>query len=123
MGKGKRAEKERIEENKDKVKIEVFTSPTCPHCRWAIKVSQEIEGERADVKVVETSTATREGSKRAEIYGVISVPTVFVKGPKSDIIAFRGTPMKKELNHAIDISLGRSQMPEKSQGFFSKIFG
>lgn len=106
-----------------KSKIEVFTSPTCPHCPRAVKLAKEIEAERDDVKVIETSTGTMSGHKRAETFNIMTVPTVLVKGPKHDIIGFRGPPMKKELNHAIDISLGLDNMPEKKQGFLSKIFG
>ncbi len=106
-----------------KSKIEVFTSPTCPHCPTALKLAKEIEATRDDVKVIETSTGTQAGHRRAEQFNIMTVPTVFVKGPKHDIIGFRGPPMRKELIHAVDISLGLSSLPEKKQGFLNKIFG
>jgi len=33
----------------EKSKIEVFTSPTCPHCPSAVKLAKELEQERDDV--------------------------------------------------------------------------
>jgi hypothetical protein len=48
-----------------KSKIEVFTSPTCPFCPSALKLALEIEKERSDVKVLESSTGTNQGQRRA----------------------------------------------------------
>lgn len=125
MARGKTRQKIESDSAEDtgKSKIEVFTSPTCPHCPTALRLAKEVESERDDVKVIETSTGTQQGHRRAEQFNIMTVPTVFVKGPKHDIIGFRGPPMKKELLHAIDISLGLSKLPEKKQGFLSRIFG
>jgi|FLOH01.1.fsa_nt_gi thioredoxin 1 len=93
-------------------KIEVFTSPTCPHCPSALNLAKQIEKERSDVKVIETSSISSQGRKRAQMYNVMSVPTVFVNGPHFDRIGFRGTPPKSKLLEAIDISLGLKEWTE-----------
>lgn len=105
------------------VKIEVFTSPTCPHCPSAVMLAQNVAKERADVKVVISSTATSEGSKRARLMDVMTVPTIFVKGSEFDRIGFRGTPPKSKLLDAVDISLGIKSWPDKSdsKSFLQKI--
>ncbi len=100
--------------------IELFTSPTCPHCPPAKMLAQKVAKERDDVKVVETSVATKQGSKRAKTLNVMSVPTVFVKGPEFDRIGFRGLPPKDKLVEAIDISLGLKEW-EEPKGFFERI--
>ena len=102
------------------VKIEVFTSPTCPHCPSAKMLAMQVQKERDDVKVIETSTATKQGSRRADLMNVMSVPTLFVKGPHFDRIGFRGTPSKDKLLEAIDISLGLKEW-EKPKTFVEKI--
>lgn len=105
-------------------KIEVFTSPTCPHCPSAVNLAKEIAKERDDVKVELTSTATNHGSKRARTLDVMSVPTTFVTGPEFDRIGFRGLPKKSSLIDAIDISLGLKSWEEtvkNNKSIFQKI--
>ena len=104
--------------------IEVFTSPTCPHCPSAKKLAFEVAKERDDVVVKEMSTATHEGQRKAKRYGIMSVPTLIIQGPaSSQPIGLRGTPPRKGLIKAIDISLGLDQWKEKKKGFFSRLFG
>ena len=87
--------------------IEVFTSPTCPHCPNAVKVAEEISKERQDVIVKNLSTALPEGNLKARKFNILSVPTVFVKGPgHEEILAIRGVPSKMKLNELLDISQG-----------------
>lgn len=104
-------------------KILVFTSPTCPHCPSALRLAREIEKSRDDVKVEEYSTATKDGARKAEYYNVMSVPTVFVRGPAhNQNIGFRGTPPKDRLLKAIDISLGKASFDDMvEKGFFAKL--
>ncbi len=104
-----------------KVKIEVFTSPTCPHCPHAKKAAFDFAGERDYVKVVESSTATSKGKKRADNFGVRSVPTLFITGPGTpDRIGFVGTPSQKQLEKMTKIALGKENWPEE-KGLFSRI--
>jgi small redox-active disulfide protein 1 len=103
------------------VKIEVFTSPTCPHCPAAKKIAQKVASNREDVKVVETSTYTKDGQHRAREFDVRSVPTLFVTSQDNpDRIAFVGVPGENQLNRMIDISLGKEEWP-KQEGMMDKI--
>ena len=104
-----------------KVRIQVFTSPTCPHCHPALDLAKQIEKERDDVKVIELSTATPHGHRKAKQLGVMALPTIFVKGPAyPQDIGFKGLPSKKGLLKAIDISLGKAEWEEK-KGFLKSI--
>ena len=106
-----------------KVKIEVFTSPTCPHCPHAKKAAAEFAKDNDEIKVVETSTATNEGRKRSQNFGVRSVPTLFITGPgTNERIGFVGTPSQSQLRKMANIALGEENWPEKQPGFFSKLF-
>ena len=96
-----------------KAKIEVFTSPTCPHCPSAIRLAKELASERDDVRVIESSLAIGKNRKRAERLGVMSTPTLFITGPAiQHRIGFRGTPSKKSLIKAVNIALGLEEMEE-----------
>ena len=97
----------------EKSRIEIFTSPTCPHCPGALELAREVEREREDVEVVELSTLSEEGRTKAQEFGVMSVPTIFVKGPKhGEILGFRGAPSKERLIKAVEISLGLKKAEE-----------
>ena len=103
--------------------IEVFTSPTCPHCPSAVKLAKELAKERDDIRVIESSTVTAQGQKRAQKYGIMTVPTVLVSGPSHpQKIGLQGTPPKSSLIKAVEASLGlRVLEEEKREGFFSKL--
>ena len=72
--------------------IEVFTSPTCPHCPRALEMARQLAMEMPGIKVVEQSTATPQGFARAAFYDVQAVPTVFINGKR----AFVGAPPSME---------------------------
>lgn len=100
-------------------KIEIFTSPTCPHCPSAKSLAREIEKERDDVKVIEYSTITPEGSEKANHYQIVSVPTIIISG--KEYVGLRGTPSKKGFNKAINLSLKKESWEDsKKIGFFEK---
>ncbi len=104
-----------------RAKIEVYTSPTCPHCPHAKKVADEVAKNRDDVKVIEISTGTKNGQKKARNNNVRSVPTIFVTSSEiEDKIGHVGTPSKKSLNKMIDLSLGKEEWPEH-KGLFQII--
>ena len=82
--------------------IEIFTSPTCIYCPGAKKTVAEVTKDLKDIRVVEHNSATEEGRKRATEFGIQSVPTIFVSGPKTkEIIGFRGAPSKEGILKAI----------------------
>ena len=72
--------------------IEVFTSPTCPHCPRALTMAKEVAAQMPGIQVVEQSTATPQGFAKAAFYGVQAVPTVFINGKS----AFVGAPPSVE---------------------------
>lgn len=107
-------------------KIEVFTSPTCPHCPSAKNLAHEISKGRDDVRVIERSTATSEGSARARRFKIMTVPTILITGPATnEVFGFQGTPSKKKVIEAIEMSLGKREIPPvgEKKGFFAKLFG
>lgn len=104
-----------------KAVVEVFTSPTCPHCPAANNSVNSVSEERDDFTVKDYSMATKEGQKKAQEYGVMSVPTVFVKSDNyPEIIGHRGAPTKKDLNKSLDIALGLKTI-EKKKSLFQRL--
>ncbi len=77
---------------KPRVVIEVFTSPTCPHCPKALEMARQIAMEMPGIQVVEQSTATPQGFAKAALYGVQAVPTVYINGKRG----FVGAPPSME---------------------------
>lgn len=75
---------------KPPVIIEVFTSPTCPHCPGALAMAKAMQMQ--DVQVIEISTATPQGYAKAALYGVQAVPTIFINRKR----AFVGAPPSLE---------------------------
>lgn len=72
--------------------IEVFTSPTCPHCPRALEMARQLAMQMQGIQVVELSTATPAGYAKATLYGVKAVPTIFISGKR----AFVGAPSSIE---------------------------
>ncbi len=91
-----------------KVKVEVFTSPTCPHCPAAVRLAKSVEERIPDViKVVETSSGTHFGFQRMKKFNIMATPTIIISGPAiHDKIGFRGTPSKEKLLKAISEASG-----------------
>ena len=50
----------------EKAKVYLFTSPTCPHCPSAKKFINNFKATREDFDLIELSTITPEGQKKAE---------------------------------------------------------
>ncbi|MFZ3383107.1 MAG: thioredoxin family protein [Candidatus Methanoperedens sp.] len=73
---------------KRQIVIEVFTSPTCPHCPQALSMAKEVASQTQGVQAFEISTGTPQGFAKAALYGVKAVPTVFIDHK----CAFVGTP-------------------------------
>jgi thioredoxin 1 len=68
--------------------IEVFTSPTCPHCPRALSMAKDVAMQVPGIQVIEVSTATPQGFAKAALYGVQAVPAIFINGKR----AFIGAP-------------------------------
>lgn len=78
------------------VKIEVFTSPTCPYCPMAIQVVSEAKKELGDSIEVETVDIMQDREKAVN-YGLMAVPAIAMNG----VVKFVGAPSKEELMQAI----------------------
>ncbi len=91
-----------------RVKIEVFTSPTCPHCPSAVRLAKSIEKRIPDiVKAVETSSGSQHGYQRFKKFNVMATPTIIISGPAiQDKIGFVGTPSERKLVKAISEASG-----------------
>jgi thioredoxin 1 len=78
------------------VKIEVFTSPTCPYCPMAVEVIGEAKKELGDAIEVEKIDIMVDREKAIE-YGLMAVPAIAING----VLTFVGAPSKEELMEAL----------------------
>jgi len=78
------------------VKIEVFTSPTCPYCPMAIEVADEAKKELKDAIEIEKIDIMVDREKAIE-YGLMAVPAIAING----VLRFVGAPSKEELMEVI----------------------
>jgi thioredoxin 1 len=79
------------------VKIEVFTSPSCPYCPMAVELVNEVKKEMPDSIEVEKIDIMVDREKAIE-YGLMAVPAVALNG----VVRFVGAPGKEELIEAIN---------------------
>ena len=99
------------------VRVEVFYSTRCPHCRVARSMVKRVVkqfrkrlekrfGRRFErrlgwsLEVEEVNTSIRSGAVRAEKYGIRAVPTIVVNGNVKKKIV--GVPREKELIELIE---------------------
>ncbi len=78
------------------VKVEVFTSPSCPYCPMAIEVVNEVEKDMPNTMEVEKIDIMVDREKAME-YGLMAVPAIALNG----VVRFVGAPAKEELVEAI----------------------
>ncbi|RBQ24478.1 putative Thioredoxin [Candidatus Methanobinarius endosymbioticus] len=74
------------------LKVEVFTSPSCPYCPMAEQVVDEAKkeiGKGMEVEVVNIMT----DRQRAVDYGILAVPAIAING----VVEFVGAPTQEEL--------------------------
>ena len=77
------------------VKVEVFSTSTCPHCPAAIDAAQVAKdklGDSIDVEVLKIDESN-ENRDRAMGYQIMAVPTIVIDGE----VTFVGAPMADEL--------------------------
>ncbi len=60
--------------------LELFTSPTCPHCPAAKRVAENVVRQMDGALLIERDVSTPEGGQAAASYGVQGVPTIVVNG-------------------------------------------
>jgi small redox-active disulfide protein 1 len=78
------------------VKIEVFTSPSCPYCPMAVELVNEVKKEMSDDLEIEKIDIMVDREKAIE-YGLMAVPAIALNG----VVRFVGAPGKEELVAAI----------------------
>lgn len=74
------------------VKLEVFTSTTCPHCPSAVAVAEKAKTELGDDLDYEHLNVDENMDKVRE-YKIMSVPTLVIDGE----VSFIGAPSEEEL--------------------------
>ena len=77
------------------IKVEVFSTNSCPHCPSAIDAAQIAKdklGDAIDVEVVKIDES-EENRKRAIEYQIMAVPTIVINGE----VTFVGAPSDAEL--------------------------
>jgi len=87
------------------VKVEVYTTPMCPYCPYAIRMMREIAPSFGDdVVTEEVNTWSPEGQTRALKHGITAVPTIVI----NDKVKFVGVPRKEDLVKAIQEELKKT---------------
>lgn len=77
------------------IKVEVFSTNSCPHCPSAIDAAQVAKdrlGDVIDVEVIKIDES-QENRQKAIDYQIMAVPTIVIDGD----VAFVGAPMADEL--------------------------
>lgn len=77
------------------IKVEVFSTNSCPHCPSAIDAAQIAKdklGDAIDVEVVKIDES-EENRQRAIEYQIMAVPTIVINGE----VTFVGAPSDVEL--------------------------
>ena len=79
------------------IKVEVFSTSTCPHCPAAIDAAEQAKdklGDAIDVEAVKIDDPEHpENRQRAIDYQIMAVPTIVIDGD----VAFVGAPYPEEL--------------------------
>lgn len=77
------------------IKVEVFSTSTCPHCPAAIDAAQQAKDKLGDAIEVESIKIddSMENRQRAIDYQIMAVPTIVIDGE----VAFVGAPYPEEL--------------------------
>lgn len=77
------------------IKVEVFSTSTCPHCPAAIAAAESAKdklGDAIDVESIKIDSDA-ENRQRAMDYQIMAVPTIVIDGD----VAFVGAPTEDEL--------------------------
>lgn len=77
------------------IKVEVFSTSTCPHCPAAIDAAEQAKAKLGDAIEVEAIKIddSAENRQRAIDYQIMAVPTIVIDGE----VAFVGAPYPEEL--------------------------
>ncbi|MBQ8018611.1 MAG: thioredoxin family protein [Methanobrevibacter sp.] len=87
------------------IKVEVFSTSTCPHCPAAIDAAEKAKdklGDAIDVESIKIDDMENpDNRKRAMDYQIMAVPTVVIDGE----VTFVGAPSEQELIDALESKL------------------
>ena len=79
------------------IKVEVFSTSTCPHCPAAIDAAQKAKdklGDAIDVEAIKIDDPSNpDNRQRAMDYQIMAVPTIVINGE----VVFVGAPTDDEL--------------------------
>lgn len=75
------------------IKVEVFTSPTCPHCPGAVKAVEAAKEEVSDLEIDICNVNDEQNRQKAINYGIMAVPSIVINGA----VEFVGAPTLNEL--------------------------
>jgi small redox-active disulfide protein 1 len=79
------------------IKVEVFSTSTCPHCPAAIDAAEKAKdklGDAIDVEAIKIDDPNHpENRQRAIDYQIMAVPTIVINGE----VVFVGAPTDAEL--------------------------
>ena len=95
------------------LKIEVFTSPTCPNCPAAVRATKELLAANKELggRVLwkELSTATPQGRRKAAKYGIRSVPTIIMSNSRGGKGGIVGTPTQEKYLEVVREMMGEGE--------------
>jgi len=92
--------------DRGKVRIEFFYSPTCPYCPAAKEMLREIADSYSGMLSIEEIDAWSEsGEPRAERYDVRLVPSIVINGKK----CVEGIPNREQMSRAIAEAVGAAE--------------
>ena len=77
------------------IKVEVFSTNSCPHCPAAIEAAQKAKdklGDAIDVEILKIDES-KDNYQRAIDYQIMAVPTIVIDGD----VVFVGAPTDSEL--------------------------
>ncbi len=60
--------------------LELFTSPTCPHCPAAKKIAENVVKQMEGALLIERDVSLPENADTAARYGIRGVPTIVING-------------------------------------------
>ena len=113
-----------------KVKVMVFTSPTCPHCPSAVVLAKKKEKEYKNnpeimLQSEELSSLNPKAMRLAQKYNVMSTPTLIFKNENGELLGKIGTPSEKTFDKMVRVSAGLEEESGKNndekKSIFSKI--
>ena len=85
------------------IKVEVFSTNSCPHCPAAIDAAQKAKdklGDAIDVEILKIDES-KENYQRAIDYQIMAVPTIVIDGE----VVFVGAPTESELIEKLESML------------------